>query len=45
MLASKFEGCMRAAFKGMTFPTFDKDDVGPQTFSNINFLETVDCFC
>ena len=29
-VGSKFEGCMRAAFKGMTFPTFDKD-ASPQT--------------
>ena len=29
-VGSKFEGCMRAAFKGMTFPTFDKD-ANPQT--------------
>ena len=29
-VGSKFEGCVRAAFKGMTFPTFDKD-ASPQT--------------
>ena len=29
-VGSKFEGCMRAAFKGMTFPTFDKE-ASPQT--------------
>ena len=29
-VGSKFEGCMRAAFKGMTFPTFDQG-ASPQT--------------
>ena len=29
-VGSKFEGCMRAAFKGMTFPTFDQA-ASPQT--------------
>jgi len=29
-VGSKFEGCIRAAFKGMTFPSFDKN-ASPQT--------------
>lgn len=29
-VGSKFEGCIRAAFKGMTFPGFDKN-ASPQT--------------